>query len=130
MAIIPFEFEHDGQKVTGKFNDDITTEEFDRIIEFSIKIKGINDVDLKLREYSKMITLAAVIECSAYKPHDINEWDKLGSKLAAKITKEVVNSYPLFPVLKEMISTIAGTTSYEIKDIQSVLSTLDGHQQS
>lgn len=128
MAIIPFEFEHDGQKVTGKFNNDISTEQFDRIIKTTINVKGVNDIDLDIREYSKLITIEAVTECSAFKPHDLNEWDKLGAKLASKIMKEVMKEYPLFPVLKEMISTVAGTTSYEIKDIQSVLTTLDGQQ--
>lgn len=121
-----FSFKYGNKTITGKLEDDIPTAKFDDIIKNTIQIKSMSDYNLDIRSYMKLITLAAVTECSAFKPGDLNEWDKLGVKLASRITKEVVKYYPLLEPLREMISAVAGSTKFEIDDISSALTTSDG----
>ena len=105
MAVQTFEIELNGQTQVVEYEDEMSFGEMRKIFRNAIQITatetGARNINVMPDEFAVSVVMAAIRKPEIYKGN-VTEFEKLPTKTALKIIKEICKSYPFADFLEDM----------------------------
>ena len=112
MAVKTFNVQISGQDTVVEYEDEMSFGQMRKIFRNAVQITagegGVKHINVQPDEFAVSVVMAAIIKPEKYKGN-VTEFEKLSSKVALKIIKEICKSYPFTDFLEDMAEAL-GTT--------------------